>query len=61
MAAIIAQLTRANRERKTRVRIETSKCMYEIPPFDPRYSKDINGLIPNIEINAGFEFFWKRI
>ena len=38
MAAIIAQLTRANRERKKRVRIESAKCMYEIPPFDERYA-----------------------
>ena len=41
MAAIIAQLTRANRERKKGRGIETSKCMYEISPFDERYYKSL--------------------
>ena len=39
MAAIIAQLTLANRTRKKRQRlnkwIESDKCVYTLPPFDP--------------------------
>ena len=36
MAAIIAQITRANRERieKRKFEIISSKCLYEIIPFD---------------------------
>ena len=36
MAAIIAQITRANRERieKRKFEIVSSKCLYEIIPFD---------------------------
>jgi len=42
MAAIIAQMTRANRERKRRKRVETSKCMYKIPAFDPTFDAEIH-------------------
>ena len=39
MAAIIAQLSIANRRRKKRQRetkwIESDKCVYSLPPFDP--------------------------
>ena len=39
MAAIIAQLSLANRRRKKRQRertnIESDKCVYSLPPFDP--------------------------
>ena len=37
MAAIIAQLTRAKRERAKKKTYETNKCMYELPPFDPHF------------------------
>ena len=37
MAAIIAQITRANRERKKKKTYETTKCMYDLPPFDPHF------------------------
>lgn len=44
MAAIIAQITRANRERirKKRFEIIISKCMYEIKPFPERYHPDVS-------------------
>ena len=39
MAAIIAQLSLANRRRKKRQRetkwIDSDKCVYTLPPFDP--------------------------
>ena len=40
MAAIIAHITRANRERieKKRYEIVISKCMYEIKPFDQTFN-----------------------
>ena len=37
MAAIIAQITRANRERKRKKTYEIQKCMYDLPPFDPHF------------------------
>ena len=44
MAAIIAQLTLANRERKKRAlkHIHNTKCNYTLPPFDP------NGFDPKV-------------
>ena len=39
MAAIIAQLTRAKRERAKKKTYETNKCMYELPPFDPHFTE----------------------
>ncbi|XP_040568655.1 uncharacterized protein [Lepeophtheirus salmonis] len=42
MAAIIAQMTRANRERMKNKRIEISKCMYEIPPFPERFDPKVH-------------------
>ena len=46
MAAIIAQMTRANRERRKKKRYEISKCMYELPPyaarFEPQVRKNLN-------------------
>ena len=43
MAAIIAQITRANRERidKKKYEIGISKCMYEIRPFERHYDKNV--------------------
>ena len=37
MAAIIAQLTRANRERGKKVTYATTKCMYDLPRFDSHF------------------------
>ena len=45
MAAIISQMTRANRERKKRQlenkEIAIGKCMYEIPPFPEKYEPEV--------------------
>ena len=44
MAAIIAQLSLANRRRKKRQRerkyIEADKCVYTLPPFDPCFQPE---------------------
>ena len=37
MAAIIAQLTRAKRERDKKKTIEATKCMYTLEPFDSHF------------------------
>ena len=37
MAAIIAQLTRAKRERAKKKTYAPTKCMYHLPPFDPHF------------------------
>ena len=44
MAAIIAQMTRANRERKKNKRWEIiiSKCMYELAPFPQRFEAKVS-------------------
>ena len=44
MAAIIAQMTRANRERKKNkcFEIVIGKCMYEIGPFPEKYEPEVN-------------------
>uniref|UniRef100_A0A0K2TJJ0 Uncharacterized protein n=1 Tax=Lepeophtheirus salmonis TaxID=72036 RepID=A0A0K2TJJ0_LEPSM len=42
MAAIIAQMTRANRERKKKKRYEISKCLYDLPPFNEKYEPEIH-------------------
>lgn len=42
MAAIIAQMTRANRERKKKKRIEISKCMYELPAFTDHFESQLH-------------------
>ena len=42
MAAIIAQLTRAKRERARKKTYETNKCMYHLPPFDPHFDPRIH-------------------
>lgn len=44
MAAIIAHITRANRERieKKRYEIVISKCMYEIKPFDKCFNPKVS-------------------
>lgn len=44
MAAIIAQMTRQNRERKKKRRYEKpiSKCMYHLPEFAPAFDKEIH-------------------
>jgi len=44
MAALIAQITRANRERinKKRFEIIISKCMYEIKPFPDKYEPEVS-------------------
>ena len=43
MAAIIAQMTRANRERRKNKRYEIviGKCMYEIAPFPEKYELEV--------------------
>ena len=44
MAAIIAQLSLANRRRKKRQRerkwIDSDKCVYTLPPFDPCFQAE---------------------
>ena len=49
MAAIIAHITRANRERieKKKYEIIISKCMYEIRPFEGCYN-------PVVSVNLDF-------
>ena len=46
MAAIIAQITRANRERKkrneTRKKIKPGKCMNDIDPFDEAFDPKVS-------------------
>ena len=44
MAAIIAQMTRANRERKKnrRPEIMISKCMYDLAPFAERFEPQVS-------------------
>ena len=37
MAAIIAQLTRAKRERDKKTTFASTKCMYTLEPFDPHF------------------------
>lgn len=37
MAAIIAQITRAKRERDKKKVYTGAKCMYQLPPFDPHF------------------------
>ena len=46
MAGIIAQMTRANRERTKRQKrrgkdIGTGKCVYEIAPFPEKYEPEV--------------------
>ena len=46
MAAIIAQMTRANRERKKREKnkgkdIASGKCVYDIAPFPEKYEPEV--------------------
>ena len=43
MAGIIAQITRANRERieKRKFEVGVSKCMYELKPFDPCFKAEV--------------------
>jgi hypothetical protein len=44
MAAIIATITRKNRERieKKKIAIVIAKCMYEIRPFENSYIPDVS-------------------
>ena len=42
MAAIIAQLTRAKRERALKKTYETNKCMYELQPFDQHFDPSVH-------------------
>lgn len=42
MAAIIAQMTRANRERKKKKRYEISKCMYNLPSYSRSFEPDVH-------------------
>ena len=42
MAAIIAQLTRAKRERALKKTYETNKCMYELHPFDKHFDPSVH-------------------
>jgi hypothetical protein len=37
MAAIIARLTRAKRERQKKMTYSTTKCMYHLPRFDSHF------------------------
>ncbi len=56
MAAIIAQITRANRERirKKRFEIIISKCMYEIKAFPEKYEPEVRaGLLEGVGITVG--------
>ena len=43
MAGIIAQITRANRERieKRKFEVGVSKCMYELKPFDQCFKAEV--------------------
>ena len=42
MAAIIAQITRAKREREKKVTNEVTKCMYELPSYDTHFDPKIH-------------------
>ena len=42
MAAIIAQITRAKRERLGKVTYQTNKCMYHLPPFDTHFNPRVH-------------------
>ena len=42
MAAIIAQLTRAKRERGRKITYETNKCLYHLPPFDDHFDPRVH-------------------
>ena len=42
MAAIIAQFTRARRERAKKKTYETNKCMYQLQPFDQHFDPAVH-------------------
>ena len=55
MAAIIAQLTRAARGRRTRRTYGANKCLYTLQPFDR------NGFNPAIHNKSGSWLGWVKI
>ena len=59
MAAIIAQLTRAKRERAKKKTYETNKCMYHLPPFDPHFDPMIHNkyLVRYVSRNLSLAFY----
>ena len=68
MAAIAAQITRQHRERAKSIHernwknIETSKSLYSLPPFDPRFDPSIhNKFVRNKIMNKEDEILMRKI
>ena len=66
MAAIIAQITRKQRERKVRERtwkmIDSSKCLYSLPPFDAQFDPTVhNQFVRNRTMNKEDEMMLRNI
>ena len=68
MAAIAAQVTRQQRERSKSIHernfknIETSKSLYSLPPFDPRFDPSVhNKFVRNKLMNREDAFLYKCI
>ena len=63
MAAIIAQMTRANRERKKNkcFEIVIGKCMYEIGPFPEKYEPEVCYIDSKSIIVQYYQFFHTTI
>ena len=66
MAAIIAQITRANRERKkrneTRKKIKPGKCMNDIDPFDEAFDPKVStfNFFREIKLQDFFSFHFAK-
>lgn len=68
MAAIAAQVTRQQRERSKSIHernwknVETSKSLYSLPPFDPRFDPSVhNKFVRNKMMNKEDAFLYKCI
>ena len=42
MAAVIAQMAKAKRERSERKKIDIDKCVYELKPFDSHFDAKVS-------------------
>ena len=42
MAAVIAQMAKAKRERSERKKINIDKCVYELKPFDSHFDAKVS-------------------
>ena len=62
MAAIIAQMTRANRERKKNkcFEIVIGKCMYEIGPFPEKYEPEVSNFTIYLFYHNGVQIVIER-